>query len=346
MMPDAAFSTVLATLSETHPAPPPEGRVDWRAAIDCAVREGVFYPFYRRLAGLDKAGRCLSAAEHDHAKELYNLHLGRSAVFSAKAELALVRLEAAKIPLILIKGPAVDRLIYDGYMRPRLDIDVVVSSAGAVACREALARAGYVAGPDAADGAAVFMHRTPGEIPIHLHRRLINNTFLTVDGHLRLHEDAVWDETSPFDGYRFIRSLSPELNLLYLCEHAIKHDVDELVFLYEIDRLLRRAAAEPRFSPQRFTTFAREAGLERPAYHALALAAGLLDSPVPAAALEELRPRRLSAGERSFLRAVAARRQARYASFAVYLAARPTPVRKARFVWGMFLRRIGLAKDR
>jgi len=40
----------------------------------------------------------------------------------------------------------------------------------------------------------------------------------------------VWKETVPFRNYQYIMMLRPEIHILYLCEHGLKHDFDQMVF--------------------------------------------------------------------------------------------------------------------
>ena len=290
----------LISLLKGGGAPAP---LHWNALLDQAVREGVFYPLYRAL----DEGRILIPDEfRDRFRQTYYLNLSRGAEFSSAVERVLDRIESSGTSVLLFKGPSVDRLIYDGFFRPRLDLDICVMEEHAAVLEKALAALGYA--PQTRDkdyplpeyrNSRLF---TSSECPaaVHVHSHLFNNMFLSVDGAWSIDMGKVWEETESFGSCRHVRVLKPELNIVYLCEHGLKHDFDQLIFLYEIERLVSRYGGD--FDWEKLTALARAFGLSQIVYHGLYLADTLLSAGIPPRILADLRPARLTAGEKMFIR--------------------------------------------
>jgi|GEM_PF-1322722 ribosomal protein S18 acetylase RimI-like enzyme len=289
--------------------PPQEPAFFARLTPEEAQAEGVFYPFYRWFIRTRREEGLPEALRERH-ENIYYLHLAEGAKYSAAAKAILGHLDAVGVKAILLKGLAIDDMIYDGYARPRIDIDIVVR-----------------------DDDIPLVRRTIGEdaVSVHLHIHVINNTFLTYDGFLRIDMDSVWRRTEPFSEYKNIRALNPELNILYLCEHGLKHDFDQLVYLYEISRLIDRYGA--RLDWDKFLALAREYGMARIVYYGLYLAKEMTEGAIPEQVLAALRPARMTSGEKKFIRYVLDRKCRRYSSYFVYLAARETTVKKAIFLF-------------
>ena len=310
---------------------------DADAALKKAVQDGMFYPVYK---GLQAGGELesLPKASAEKFRQMYYAHITLAAEYAHSVERVLTELESRAIKALLFKGPAVDSLIYDGYVRPRLDLDLSVEEEDFPALEKALRDLGYVP-PEEDRDCAVPEYRTShlfrdgkGElVPVHVHEHLINNMFLTVDGLCQVDMARVWDESRPFNGYRHIFVLQPELNILYLCDHALKHDFDQRVFLFEIKELL--SAYAPDFSWEKLRGLAARFGLARPAYYGFYFAKQAVLADIPAVVLEQLKPARFTRGELRFLKEAAQGKSRRYASYAVYIAMRKGLARKVFYIY-------------
>ncbi|MGE5307777.1 MAG: GNAT family N-acetyltransferase [Deltaproteobacteria bacterium] len=294
-------------------------RRDGRRDLEGSLRDGMFYPYYKGLP----------PEQRESLGQEYYLYLARSIELESAVQAVLDRLESLSIEALLFKGAAVDRYLYDGLMRPRLDLDLWVRAQDDDRLAQGLKALGYSVSeyPDS----RLFVSATPGLVPVHAHRHLINNTFLTVDGFLGIDMENVRRETEPFKGCSHVRTLKPEINIIYLCEHGLKHDFRQRVFLYEIGTLLSSYASA--FDWKKLVSLAFELGLDRPAYYGLLLTKEGRFADVPAYVLTALAPRSMTRGERRFLRDMRRGRHRRYASYPVYLAMRRGTFRKARFVF-------------
>jgi ribosomal protein S18 acetylase RimI-like enzyme len=311
---------------------------DWGLVLERAIEEGVFYPLYRNLLSSDTKDTIIPQNIRERFKQTYYLYLSKSSDFNFRAERVLGFLECRKIKVLLFKGPAIDHFIYDGFLRPRLDLDIAVRGEDMPELENALHDLGYTSSQDEKDypipeylNSRLFISQADDLIPVHVHKHLINNMFLTVDSILSMDMEDVWQEVEPFKNYRYIYMLKPELNIIYLCEHGLKHDFDQIIFLYETERLL--GYYERIFDWQKFVKLAKGSGLSRPAYYGLYFVQNLLSGGIPQEVLDALKPTRLTLGEKFFIKNTLHLKRRRYASYSVYCAMRQGLLKKIYFVF-------------
>lgn len=178
---------------------------------------------------------------------------------------------------------------------------------------------------------------------MHIHRNVINNSFLLVDNYFLMDMEKIWAEAEIFGNYRYIFTLKPEITIIYLCDHGLKHNFDQLVYVYEIAQLIRRYGQ--RFDWKKLVATAEECGLGRVVYFGLYFAKEILCADIPKDVLGRLRPGRLTAGERLFVRKALKQRPGRYGSYPVYLALRGGASAKAAFLFRTFFLRDSRPKD-
>jgi len=311
--------------------------LDWRSVLTGSVRQGIFYPLYKNLL-LSANDNIIPSEFRDEFKQTYYLSLLKSAESVSRVKRILERIEAYKIRVLFFKGFAIDALIYDDYMRPRLDVDIAAADEDSGILEKALSSLGYVLSPSEKGypipeylNSRVFAHSS-GDFPsVHIHRHLINNMFLVVDGYLNADMRDIWEEAEPLKGYRYILALKPELNIIYLCEHGLKHDFDQIVFLYEIDRLISYYGQGMDWN--KFLRLARDSGLGRAVYYGLFLSQKVFSTDVPEGVIESLKPVKQAIGEARFIKSILESKQRRYSAYPVYLAMRKNVFGKIYFLF-------------
>jgi hypothetical protein len=310
----------------------------WHSVLERAVHEGVFYPVYINLLLSDPNIKLIPEDLRERFRQLYYLHISKSAQLSSQIERVLEHIESGKIPVLLFKGPAIDSFIYDGFLRQRLDLDIAVLDKDMPDLEEALIDLGYTQVQNEKGypipeylNSRLFTTVSDSLIPIHVHKHLINNMFLTVDDMLSMDMGKIWEETERFKEFRHIYMLKPECNIIFLCEHGLKHDFDQLIFLFEIERLIRYY--QKRLDWEKLVLLAEGVGLTRPAYCGLYLAAEVLSAEIPGRIMERLKPARLANAEKVFINNILQTKYRRYASYPVYLAMRKGLFNKAQFIF-------------
>jgi hypothetical protein len=170
-------------------------------------------------------------------------------------------------------------------MRPFDDLDLVVRWREFARAKAALSRLGFRPSEDAWAAVRHLSHEQAfgakeGRLQVDLHGRLFSREICRVDLELlysRLETIRVGEHT--------LRSFRAEDLLLILCEHAHKHLWQRLLWLADLAHLV---AARPALDWSAAIGLARTSGGRRVLGVGVALAAELLDAPVPPAVLGEL----------------------------------------------------------
>lgn len=310
----------------------------WERILNKAKEECVFYPAYRRLLESGQIGS-IPGPIRRKLEASYHLYLAHSASRAHMTDQVLKSLGSIDTRMLLIKGPAVDPMVYDGFLRPRVDLDLVIGKKISDV-EHGLASLGYLSKKGEGSRRAttrlkfrVFMNKEAELIPIHVHSHLINNTFLTSDGLVDIGMEDVWNQTEAYKDYHNITVLKPELNILYLCDHGLKHDFNKLIYLYEIERLI--AYYGERLDWNKFIGLTRSLGMERTVYYGLYFTREIFKGNIPGEVIASIKPKSFSAAENIFIKNTLNGKRRRYSSFLVYIAARPGFLRKLNFIFRM-----------
>jgi len=149
------------------------------------------------------------------------------------------------IPVIVLKGIPLSKQLYKSiYLRPTLDLDILIKENDLPATLDLLIQQGFKTTANREIYIKDFIDRklgthlpslSNGQVIIELHRNLIPEIW-----GFNLREDLYWDNTDHIriNDYNF-KVLNPELLFLYLCIHAIKHCF-MLRLLYDISLLIRQ----------------------------------------------------------------------------------------------------------
>jgi hypothetical protein len=329
---------------------------DWDRVLESAVREGVFHPFYKNFSVIDKDKTAIPEIIRNRFKEMNYLHVMKGADALSRMGRLLAHIDSFNMDALVIKGPAIDSLIYDDFIRPRLDLDIVVKDENMAEFQRRFRETGYAPQKTKTDqpiteyvNSGVWSDNTGELVPVHIHRHLFNNSFIAAGGRPLIGMGKVWQETEPFKNYNNIRVLKPELNIAYISEHGLKHDFDQLAYLYEIDRLIRHYREY--LDWKKVVALAREFGLGRMVYYGLYFVEEIMSGDIPEEALSVLRPDKVTMGEKMFVKDVLRRRCRRYSSYPVYLADQPGPFKKLKYVlrtifppgftFGGYMKRLG-----
>lgn len=269
-------SAIPSNASDLHP--------DWSHLLALARRHRLGVLLANWLLGLDTV-----AIPRPVRARLTRIQNGakRRALGLARELLGILeRLEEAGIDVTPIKGPALaSRLYEDISLRPFGDLDLLVRPADRERACEILLEAGFepelaLEGHrkrryDASQHHYQFRH--------HRHRYLVELHFrLDATGRLPLDANLVWEERVEIPlGGRLLRVLSADDLLVYLTHHGARHQWDRLIWLCDVQRLLR---ATPELGMKSLTRFPSDRRLRL----GLRLAHELLEVPLDDAVRERL----------------------------------------------------------
>jgi hypothetical protein len=265
---------------------------DWDAVIDLATRHRVLA--YLRQALTATAVRPPRETERDLGKSLIGVASGIVRLKRRLEQIAAVFADN-DIPLLVLKGPVLAPLLYPTpVFRPYADLDLMVHSADLARASRALEEVGLreiVFEPEAARressahlecGAeyhSVFVSADDAEL-VELHVDVLQLG-------LRLSpEQARWDRAIPAPDLPGAVMLAMPDQLVGLAVHAQKHGYNRLIWLKDLDLLVRRTGLDW----DRVVEIARFEGVTASVWYALELVQALLATPVPPEVLRQLRP--------------------------------------------------------
>jgi hypothetical protein len=313
--------------------------MDWQYILEKVKEENIFYPFYRELSSLDAQWDFLNPKIRDRFKQANYLYISGSIYFSEQVADMLEYLDSLRIKILLLKGPSIDSVIYtDDYLRSRLDLDLLVEEKDFPVLEKHLSEEGYFPSrqwqgypvPEHINS-RLFIKKDNHGIPVHVHRHIINNLYLMIMQDMHIEMTKIWQETGPFKNYNYIFCLSPEIQIIYLCEHGLKHNYEQLIFLYEIDRLIR--SYQEKLDWDKLVGLAKEFDLAFVLYYGLFFTAEILSTPVPKDIVDILKPRKFTFLEKIFIKSTLNKNKIRNLSYFVYLAKQKTLLKKIKYLF-------------
>jgi hypothetical protein len=285
---------------EGQPEAAPE--IDWPTLVERAQRNGVAPLLYRRLREMPP----IPPAALEPLRQAYYQNAAANTLRYRELGQVLSALEAASIPAIVLKGPALALTIYpDPALRVIGDLDLLVRREQVEQAMAALQSLGY--GPPEHEPPYPFEYLARFGRHLQLQRRDRTGTLdlevhWTLIGELwagavtAIDVEGLWVRATPLqgEGWRACQ-LSPADMLLHLALHAtLMHGFTELgLRIYvDVDRLVRHHTSGKEVGAfwAQVIALARAQRLATILYTTLMLARDLLGTPLPASVLAALRP--------------------------------------------------------
>lgn len=266
---------------------------DWLRLVALAERHGVLAFVQRALHDVP----LVPDTVHRALQEGLTAVVLRQALLEDVLRRVLDVLGAAGVPVIVLKGPVLARTLYpSAVFRPYGDLDLVVPAPGEDRAVAALTAAGLREVPFAAEEAR-RLHACP-DLDAAYHR-----VFQAAAGRavVELHLDPLqlglrpaceeerWRRAVPVPDLPGALMLGAEDQLVHLCVHAQKHGYSRLIWLKDLDLLLR--AWGRRLDWPLVEAVAVREGVDASVWFGLRLAGRLLGTPLPHGALRRLKPR-------------------------------------------------------
>lgn len=192
------------------------------------------------------------------------------------------------LPLLVLKGPALAATLYPApELRPFDDLDLCVPTSAGPAAAALLLRLGYLEEPYPAESARADRD------PAGLEGAAFHRQFSSPDGRVLvdLHADPyqlglrpraeadLWRRARPLPGRRRLLMLAPTDQVVQLAVHAHKHGFSRLLWLKDLDLLVRRLGAE--IDWRLVASGALADGVAASVWYALRLSRVLLGAPLP-----------------------------------------------------------------
>jgi hypothetical protein len=296
--PEARF----VTLATRERGPGTSGR------IQRAARQVRDWPEVVRLAAEHRVGAYVRNAitlsgivlpESIEAALYYTVRVSLAQVMILTGGLRKVNgaLAAAGVSPMILKGPALAHMIYPApIFRPYGDIDLNVLDRDESRAIDVLIGLGYVEIPDVAEE-AYRQHAVHGHNHGEYHRQYASPDGSTL---VELHTDPLqlglrpncetdrWDRALGVPGLPNAVMLCPEDQLVQLSVHVHKHGFDRLIWLKDIDLLLRTYGDALNWDI--VVDVAGREGVRASVWYTLRLTSRLLATPLPNPAVSRFRP--------------------------------------------------------
>lgn len=248
---------------------------------DAVTREGIIVP--------EKIRAALRQAVLNSLLQALTLNAG--------LRQAISRMATFGVSPMVLKGPVLAPTIYpEPVFRPYGDIDLNVLDRDEALAVNALLDLGYVELPDLAEE----QYRQHGA---HVHEHQYHRQFMSADRNmvLELHTDPLqlglrpsceterWSRAIPAPSLPNAVMLCPEDQLVQLSVHVHKHGFDRLIWLKDIDLLVRKHRHD--LDWRLILDVARKEGVRGSVWYTLELASRLLSTPpIPRYVTSRLRP--------------------------------------------------------
>lgn len=262
---------------------------DWEHALRIAIGHGVA-PLLAATLRAAAWSDPVPAEVRRHARLLAAAASIESASAFAALKTLMRGLEERRVRALVLKGPALARTLYaTPSLRPFSDFDLLCPPDQRDTADGVLRALGYSRqAPGAADQEDFHLiyARRDGDLPVELHSDLLQLGLPT-----RCLDD-LWDAPETFDvGGPQALMLAPNHQILHLCVHLHTHGYGRLIWFKDLDLLIRRRQRD--IDWHTVYALARAEGAALSVRHALAHLRTLLDTPLPAEALQGPRVNRV-----------------------------------------------------
>jgi hypothetical protein len=255
----------------------------WNRVVELAIRHRVAAYLLRSAA---RAGVNLPSPAREQLESEALASQAVALLLESELERIVAALAAHDIPVLVLKGPALERTLYaEKGLRPYSDLDLTVHDRDGAKSAAVLERLGYAELIYEAE-AARMAHAG------HLHESGSFHRLFAGAGDralVELHLDSLqlgidpaceegrWQRAEPVPGLAGACMLGPEDQVVQLSVHAHKHGFSRLIWLKDLDLLLRKQGRALQW--QLVAEVARREGVGGSVWYTLTLTHALLGTP-------------------------------------------------------------------
>ncbi len=264
------------------------GPVDWRYLLYLAEFHGVTSLIAHNLVN-SGLGSQVSPAFLEQFKQIYNNTLYKNIIFCAELENILTTFNQHGIAAIALKGAVLAEQLYGNPgLRTMVDMDILVKPEELPLANSLMQEMGYkqliTTQPwDHAFHEAPFCKEAQFPLFIEIHWKLDDQKLVDVP------YDEIWHRAQPIQTPGVTtKGLSPEDNLLFLCNHLTKQENQLLKSLCDITELIKKY--DDTLDWNYIIQSAHSWGINSSVYYCLKRSKELLGAPVQTSTSKALKP--------------------------------------------------------
>lgn len=321
--------------------------IDWNYFLKKARENAVSAIVYFRLNKNKSDFPDIPQEILEELKSDYYMNATKNTLLFEELGRALEAFKKSGLPVIALKGAALAETAYGNLaLRPMTDIDLLVRKEDLLRVDEELKRLGYRASDRSVndvDFSATYLmtldyrSHLPNSPSFHIHWHFVNSSIPNESYIRHIQMEDIWK-----DAEKAIISdvetlvMAPHYLLIHLSEHALRvtHSLGKLSFLCDINQAIN--FYRERLDWERLIKESFKFKLNHMVYFNLYFTSQFLGAKIPERVLSELRPKRLTLGERVFMNSVSNNNHVRGLSYLVHLAMNEGFFRKMKFVWRTF----------
>jgi hypothetical protein len=321
--------------------------IDWNYFLRKTRENGVSAIVYFRLSKNKGDSPNIPSDILEELKSEYYLNATKNTLIFEELGRALEAFKKSGLEVIALKGAALAEIVYGNLaLRPMTDIDLLAKKEDMFRIDQELKRLGYRASDRSVndvDFLATYLmtidyrSHLPSSPSFHLHWHFVNSTVPNESYIRHIQMEDIWK-----DAEKAIISnvetlvMAPHHLLIHLSEHALRvtHSLGKLSFLCDINQAIN--FYQERLDWEKLLKESFKFHLNPMVYSTLYFTSQFLGAKIPERVLSELKPRRLTLGERIFMNSVSNNNHVRGLSYLVHLAMNKGFFRKMKFVWRTF----------
>lgn len=283
----------------------------------------------------------------EELKKDYYLNAAKNILTFEELGKILGALREGGISVMVLKGAALASTVYKNLaLRPMADVDLLLKKEDLLRADARLKLLGY--GPadrpaESTDSCLSYLtsldyrKHSPNSPSFHVHWHFVNST-VPNDSYIHdINIENIWRdaEEAGIAGVKTL-AMAPHHLIIHLSEHALRvsHSATKLSYFYDIYEAINSYGS--RLDWNKFVDESLEFRLDRMVYFSLYFTSHFLDARIPEYVLLRLKPKRLSLGERTFMKSVLNNRRFSGLSYFVHLAMNNGLAGKTEFVWRTF----------
>jgi hypothetical protein len=319
-------------------------KIDWNSFLEKARQNGVSPIIFLRWNEIkNRFTDVPSRISEDLGKDYY-LNAAINTLIFEELRTVLNAFKESGIPMIVLKGAALASTVYNNLaLRPMADIDLLVKKEDLLLADERLNALGYRPSDRSADDINLsssyltsldYRNSSRNSPSFHLHWHFVNSTVPNESYINDVKMDHIWRdaEKAEIAGVETL-VMAPHHLVIHLSEHALRvtHSLNKLIFYCDIDKSVNYYRS--RLDWNKLVEESIDFHLDRMVYISLHFTSLFMGTEIPEDVFMELKPKRLSLGEKIFMNSILNNRRRAGLSYLIHLSMNKGLSRKMKFVW-------------